>query len=96
MTFQIDGNFGGAAGIGEMLLQSHDGAITLLPAVPEFLDGEFNGLRARGGITVSAKWENGKVIWAELTSDNPTEITLNLPGEEKRLIRIEKKFVLEA
>lgn len=90
MTFQIDGNFGGAAGIGEMLLQSHDGAITLLPAVPAFLNGEFRGLRARGGITVSAKWENGKVTHAEFTSEKPVTVCVRMPGEAEKWIRIGK------
>ena len=80
--FQIDGNFGGAAGIGEMVLQSHDGAITLLPAVPAWLNGSFRGLRARGGFTVDAAWKDGRVVSLTVRADKPGTVKVRVPGQE--------------
>ncbi len=73
--FQIDGNFGACSGIAEMLLQSRNGGIYMLPALPStWQKGEVNGLKAAGDVTYSATWKNGKVNSATLVANQGGDI----------------------
>lgn len=82
--FQIDGNFGGCAGVIEMLMQSTPSSITLLPALPEqWSDGNVNGICARGGFVVSMKWSKGRVTELTLTSRQGGKTTLKYNGIKK-------------
>lgn len=78
--FQIDGNYGGAAGVGEMLLQSHQGFIHLLPALPDSWDkGSFRGMRVRGGAKVDLDWADGRPTRATVTALVPGTFRLKMP-----------------
>ncbi len=84
--FQIDGNFGGSAGVAEMLIQSTPESITLLPAIPDdWSEGEVKGLCARGGFTVDFAWKDGKVKSATVTSRSGGATKLHYNGTTKKL-----------
>lgn len=83
--FQIDGNFGGAAGIGEMLVQSQLGYIDLLPALPgEMEEGEIKGFCARGGFEIAMNWAKGRLKEVEILSKAGEECVVHYGGKQVR------------
>lgn len=84
--FQIDGNFGGTAGVCEMLLQSDQGIIDLLPALPAaWPDGSVNGICARGGYRLDMTWKDGKVQSVTLNGKQNGTVILRGNGIEKKV-----------
>jgi alpha-L-fucosidase 2 len=87
--FQIDGNFGGAAGIGEMIVQSHTKYIDILPALPDALpDGEVKGICARGGFVLDIKWKNGELENITVLSKAGMQLLLRYEGKEKNMTTV--------
>ncbi|MGO4771466.1 glycoside hydrolase N-terminal domain-containing protein [Flavobacterium sp. W22_SRS_FK3] len=88
--FQIDGNFGGASAVAEMLVQSDENQIMLLPALPDAWEtGSVKGICARGGFEIAMEWKNKKVTVLNISSKNGGKTTL-ISGDKKQIIDLKK------
>lgn len=84
--FQIDGNFGGTAGIAEMFIQSHAGFVSFIPALPDqFANGSFSGLRVRGEGIVSASWKNKQLTEATLKANRDGAFIIKIPEYAEKI-----------
>lgn len=93
---QIDGNFGGSAGIIEMLLQSHAGYIDLLPAIPtEWKNGSAKGLKVRGGAEIDFSWANNKLKDISLKPTVANSFVLKLPADSNPEVKGTKKYTIK-
>lgn len=85
--FQIDGNMGFTAAVAEALVQSHDGTIRLLPALPSaWPRGTVRGIRTRGGVTVDLRWSDGIVVQVALRSERPCSLSIHGPGVPEQTV----------
>jgi alpha-L-fucosidase 2 len=94
--FQIDGNYGGTAGVAEMLLQSHEGEIALLPCLPReaWPTGHITGLCARGAVEVDIAWKDGAAISAQLRPSQTSKLLLRAPsGQQIEAVRCDGELV---
>ena len=96
-TFQIDGNFGGAAGILELLLQSHMDYIHILPALPKTLDqGYISGVKARGGFELDFRWQQGRLQYLQVKSVRDQSCTILYDGKRQSFeVKAKEKIRLD-
>jgi alpha-L-fucosidase 2 len=94
--FQLDGNMGGAAGMAEMLIQSQNGYIDLLPALPDvWSSGNFKGLLVRGGVEVDAEWKNMHLKTVVLKSEVVNSVMLKVPDYARTFTQNGRELVVE-
>lgn len=89
--FQIDGNYGGAAGVGEMLLQSHQDFIDLLPALPDsWSEGRVRGMRVRGGAMIDMDWKQNQLTMMKIKALHSGEFKIKLPDDTFKSVKLKR------